>query len=388
MHTVPVRRSAWHNIRAGVKGLLTGLPITIARDEMPEMAALLRRLVAETRFNVVHADQLSMAGWGLLAARGAGGAQRAATSGGGADAGACPGTLLDEHNAIYRLTERMAAEETKPLRRLVIAREARAFRRYEAAMLRAYDAILTVTDEDRDLLLGLGVRDQESGVRGQESEVRFQLPDTKFTVIPICVAPEAVQPVQRTIQIGNPQSAIGNPPTILHLGTMFWPPNVAGVLWFAREVLPRVHAEVPHARFVVVGKNPPAELRDLAADPRVEVTGYVADATPYLAAADVFVVPLSAGGGMRVKILDAWLWGLPVVSTPIGAEGIHLRDGENILIAGDGDAFAAAVVRCLTDPALNTRLRAAGRAWVERTYAWQTVYRRVDDVYARLPAPT
>jgi glycosyltransferase involved in cell wall biosynthesis len=167
---------------------------------------------------------------------------------------------------------------------------------------------------------------------------------------------------------------------------MFWPPNVAGVLWFAREVLPLIHRELPEARFVVVGKNPPAEVRALAADPRIEVTGYVADPEPYLAAADAFVVPLHAAAGMRVKIVDGWVWGLPIVATPIGAEGIEVRDGENILIAGDAVAFAAAVLRLLTDPQLNDRLRSAGRAWVEAKYAWQVAYRQVDDVYSRLLA--
>ncbi|MDQ1301690.1 MAG: hypothetical protein QG637_1612 [Chloroflexota bacterium] len=173
---------------------------------------------------------------------------------------------------------------------------------------------------------------------------------------------------------------------ILHLGTMFWPPNVAGALWFAREALPRVWREVPDARFVIVGKNPPAEVCALAADPRIVVTGYVADPQPYLAAADAFVVPLFSGGGMRVKILDAWLWGLPIVATPLGAEGIAVRDGESILLAADAPAFAAAVRRLLTDAELNARLRRAGRAWVEQTYSWQAVYPKVDAVYARLLA--
>ena len=87
---------------------------------------------------------------------------------------------------------------------------------------------------------------------------------------------------------------------------------------------------------------------------------------------------------MRVKIVDAWLWGLPIVSTPIGAEGIQVRDGENILLAEDAPAFAKATVRLLTDQVLNRHLRASGRAWVEAHYAWQTVYRQVDQVYARL----
>ena len=142
---------------------------------------------------------------------------------------------------------------------------------------------------------------------------------------------------------------------------MFWPPNVAGVLWFAREVLPLIWARLPEARFVIVGKNPPEEVQSLSADPRIQVAGYVADPLPYLQAADAFVVPLFSGGGMHVKILDAWLWGLPIVSTPLGAEGIDLRDGENILLAADPASFAEATVRLLTDPTLNHRLRTQAR---------------------------
>jgi glycosyltransferase involved in cell wall biosynthesis len=236
-------------------------------------------------------------------------------------------------------------------------REARAFRRYEADMLRSYDAVLTVTEGDITALSVLA-------------------PGKRFTAIPICVDPEQVAPVARA----------PGPPTIMHLGTMFWPPNVNGVMWFAREVLPLVRQCVPEARFVVVGKNPPPEVQALATDPNIEVTGYVADPAPYLAAAGAFVVPLNAGGGMRVKILDAWLWGLPIVSTPIGAEGISVQHGENILLAGDAAAFADATVRLLTDPGLNAQLRRAGRAHVERHYSWQAVYPKVDAVYASLLA--
>jgi hypothetical protein len=135
-----MQRSLWRNVRAGAKGLITGLPMVIARDEIAEMAATLRRLTAEQRFDVVHADQLSMAAYGQMAAR---------------FSRSRPATLLDEHNAIYVLMQRMAQDERRPLRRLVMAREAAAFPRYEAAACRAYDAVLTVTAEDRDRLLAL-----------------------------------------------------------------------------------------------------------------------------------------------------------------------------------------------------------------------------------------
>jgi glycosyltransferase involved in cell wall biosynthesis len=348
VHTVPMRRSLWLNFRAGARSLLTGLPVVIARDEIGQMESLLRQLTRQTHFDVVHADQLSMAAYGRLAAHH--GASR---------------TLLDEHNAFYLLTRQMAAAETRRLRRAIMAREARTFARYEAAMCRAFNAVLTVTQEDRGRLLAL-----------YSPERRAALLD-KFTVVPICIDPEQTPPVMH-------QPRADGRPTILHLGTMFWPPNVEGVMWFAREVLPLIHKRCSEAHFVVVGKSPPLEVQALASDPRIEVTGYVADPKPYLAQADAFVVPLQVGEGMRVKILDAWLWGMPIVSTPIGAEGVETQDKENILIASDAPAFASATLRLLTDPALNQRLRNTGRAWVETRYAWRMVYQRVDQVYDRL----
>ncbi len=247
-----------------------------------------------------------------------------------------------------------------------MAREARAFARYEAAMCRTYDAILTVISEDRESLLSLFHPAERARLA------------PKFTAISICVDPGNTPPVARTD---------APPPTILHLGTMFWPPNSNGVLWFAREVLPRIHQEMPEARFVVIGKNPPREVENLAADPRIEVAGYVADLQPYLTHTDVFVVPLHAGSGMRVKILDAWMWGLPIVSTPIGAEGILVRDGDNMLLARGARDFAAATLRLLTDTDLNQKLRANGRAWVEQHYSWESVYGQVDRVYEGLLRP-
>jgi len=349
IHTVPMVRSTARNLRAGIKGLATGLPMIVARDDAPEMSALLRRLAQETRFDLIHADQLSMAWYALLAVQAA--PRR-------------PRTLLDAHNAIYKLTERMAAE-VGGLRRLIFQREARAFRRYERDMLRRFDAILTVTDEDRTLLLDLFAEPE----RSQQA--------AKLTTLPICVDPTQVAPIDHSPIYQSTNLPIYLP-TILHLGTMFWPPNINGVLWFAREVLPLIWQQQPEARFVVVGKNPPAEVQALAADPRIQITGYVADPLPYLQEAGVFVVPLHSGGGMRVKILDAWLWGLPIVATPIGAEGIELVEGENILLAGDAASFAAATLRLLADRELNQRLRLAGRRWVEQRYAWQVIYPRID----------
>jgi glycosyltransferase involved in cell wall biosynthesis len=166
---------------------------------------------------------------------------------------------------------------------------------------------------------------------------------------------------------------------------MLFLPNVEGVLWFARCVLPLVAEKVPGVKFTIVGKNPPPAVRALESESGstavIQVTGYAADPQPFLESAGVFIIPLLSGGGMRVKILDAWRWGLPVVSTPVGAEGIEVRDGENILIAETAEAFAQSISRVLTDPELNQTLRENGRRWVEEHYHWQKTYTAWDKVY-------
>jgi glycosyltransferase involved in cell wall biosynthesis len=351
VHTVRMRRSRPRDLRALLVAGLTGQSAIIVRDEIGEMHTRLRRLVRRGGFDVVHADQTSMAQYALYA--------RAQIQ--DAEPRQPTKLLLDAHNALYRIPERMAAHERNPLKRMALRREARALARYEAQAYQDFDHVVFVADEDRQLL-----------------QERMSGEDLRFTTIPICVDPEEKPLVER---------AEGTR-AVTHLGTMFWPPNVEGVLWFAREVFPQVVAEAPEARLVVIGKDPPQEVRDLPLQIRnVEVTGYVPDPAPYLAGTAVFIVPLRAAGGMRVKIVDAWCWGMPIVSTSIGAEGIAVRDGENILIADAPEAFAQTVVRVLQNPALGERLRKNGRRWVEERYNWRRVYAGWDDVYRRLLAP-
>lgn len=316
----------------------------IIRDRIPEMERLLRVLMQNDNFQVVHADQTSMAQYGLLAA-------------GEVQAERRPRTVLDQHNAMHLLVARQAGFERGPSRWLW-RREADRFKDYERMLCRQYDHVLAVTEEDRQALLHLFPTGEREAMVG------------KFTTLPICVDPAETEPVRPRDE----------GPHILHLGTMFWPPNVEGVLWFAREVLPLVLQQVPEARFTIAGKKPPESVRSLAG-PNIDVTGYVADPIPLLARSRAFVVPLLAGGGMRVKIPDGWQWGMPIVSTAMGVEGIRCRPGENILLADEPEAFADAVVHLLREPELRERLRSNGRRWVEQEYDWRKVYSRVDPIY-------
>jgi glycosyltransferase involved in cell wall biosynthesis len=352
VHSVPMPRSRLRDALAALRSLGGLTPVLIARDRVPAMESLLAGLARGGAYDVVHADQLWMAPYALHA-------RAAATS------GRPPATVLDQHNAVFQIPQRLAAGAASPLRRALLAVEARKLVRYERRACAAFDAVVWVTEEDREAL------------RTAIGPASGPLPgiDEAATVIPICIDAGEAPPLARREAAHR----------VTFLGGLHWPPNADGILWFAREAWPRVRAAAPEAVLTVIGQRPPAEVRALAAD-GIEVTGYVPDLRPLLEETAVFLVPLHAGGGMRVKILDAWRWGLPVVTTTIGAEGIAVRHGEDVLVADGADAMAQAVLRVLRAPDLAEALRAGGLRAVAGGYHWRTVYRAWDDVYAQLRA--
>jgi glycosyltransferase involved in cell wall biosynthesis len=359
--TVPMVRSRLRDARAAVKAALTGRSAVIVRDEIAPMRRKLKEIVGSGTFDVIHADQTSMVQYALYAHRCAPEAK----------------LILDAHNALYRIPARMAEHAGNPVQRWLLNREARALRRYELEAYRRFDHVVFVTGVDRRELFaplrnGPGA---ESRHQASDPARSVQRVERATSVIPICVDPAEKSLIPR----------VDRPRNIVHVGTMFWPPNVEGVLWFAREVFPRVLAEVPDAKFIIVGKDPPESVRALTTQVRrVRVTGYVSDPRAYLAIAGAFIVPLHAGGGMRVKIVDAWCWGVPIAATTVGAEGIDVRNGENILIADQPPELARALIDLLKNPERGEAMRAQGRAWVEDRYNWQTVYPAWDDVYTRV----
>jgi glycosyltransferase involved in cell wall biosynthesis len=347
VHTIPMQRSRWRDLKFLARSLLSGQPFIIIRDQLPAMTAQLRQLIESRTFDVIHADQLWMAQYAVAARRMA--------------AVAPPKLILDQHNAVHLIPKRLAEAEQNPLKRFVLTREARMMADYEVKICQQFDQVVWVTAEDHRVV-------------GALSEVIASQP-AYSTIIPICADPDGIELV----------TPIGAPWRITFLGGLHWPPNAQGILWFAREVLPQIRASLPDAQLTVIGKDPPAGL----AGEGIEVTGYVTEAElqSYLRETAVFIVPLHAGGGMRVKILDAWSWGLPIVSTTIGAEGIEVQPEHDILIADTPAAYADAVVRLLKDPVLASRLGQNGRKTVLQKYNWQTIYPAWDEVYDRLFEP-
>ena len=165
---------------------------------------------------------------------------------------------------------------------------------------------------------------------------------------------------------------------IVFSGTLDYEPNRTAVRYFASQVWPLLRQRWPNLKWRLVGKNPEAIQRYVAGDPRIECTGLVEDAVGQLAAAKVAVVPVLSGSGTRLKIIEAWAAGAPVVSTTFGAEGLPYDDGENILLADDPAGFAEAVSRLLSSPGERERIGCQGRRQYERELTWNVAWKALD----------
>ena len=348
VHTAPMTRSLAGEVNSLVRSLLRGQPYTLLRDERRAMHQRLQRLVQAESFAAIHADQLSMAAYAWQASR--------------ASLTPSPRLVLDAHNAYYLIPQRMAAATRNPALRLFLRREARSMARAEGECYRRFDHLLTVTPEDRAAIENL----LPAGAAPQ-----------RWTM-PICVDADAPPLVRQPAARG-----------LLLLGGLHWPPNADAARWFLHEIWPLVRQQAPQARLFIVGARPPADLQAAASasdpatapDGAVIVPGYGTDPQPYLAASAALIVQLRSGGGMRVKIVEALQWGLPVISTTIGCEGIEATPGRDLMVADTPAALAAAAVQLLHDPAQGVTLAANGRRLLAARYDWRREYTLLDAIY-------
>lgn len=343
VHVVPMERGAFKDAVAMARSLATGQPWMMVRDDRAVMRNLVDRLAEGTRFDVAHADQLNMAQYAARVA----------------DAR----KVLDAHNALWLLYKRLAETMGAGPRRALLDRDWKLLKRYEGQICRAFDGVLAVSCEDKAALLEAVA---EANGQARDEDV------AKMVVIPIAVDADEVRPVARHPDADH----------ILHIGTMYWPPNIDGVKWFIAEVLPHIRKRHPEIICDIVGARPPQELLEMSkSDPRINVTGYVDDPRPYLQSAGVMVVPLRAGGGMRVKILNAMAQALPIVTTTLGCEGIAVEHGKHVLIADSPLEFAQAVSRILEDRDYADALGCNGRALVESIYDYRAACRPLELLY-------
>ena len=262
----------------------------------------------------------------------------------------------DTHNIEHDNLRRAARQSSEAWRRVFYRTQASLTRREEIAYASRFSVVCTTSDRDRRLLSSL---------------VRVST-----AVVPNGIDLEKYR---------RPGDAVPVPGSIVFTGLMSYYPNQHGVRRFVERVLPQVVARVPHARVRIVGANPPADVQALRS-PLVEVTGRVDDVRPYYAGAEACVIPLWIGGGTRVKALEAMAMGVPIVSTPLGCEGLNVRDGRSVLLGATDDELADGLVRVLTDRSLRSTLVSHASA-VAAEYDWRRVGVVLDEVFRRAARP-
>jgi glycosyltransferase involved in cell wall biosynthesis len=261
--------------------------------------------------------------------------------------------VLFQHNVESALWQRQAKHEASLPKRLAFKIEAAKMTRYERATVRRFDHVIAVSSHDRELM----------------SEM---VDESRISVVPTGVD------LAEYGELANATAPYGENPIVLFLGSMDWEANIDGVDFFCRDIWPMIKAAVPAAQFCVVGRNPPAHIKARASD-SIIVTGRVDSVLPYLNKAAVFVVPLRIGGGTRLKIYEAMAAGKAVVSTSIGAEGLDVRHGENILLSDDADGFAESVVQLLNDKEERIRL-GDNASRLAAQYDWAIISQRFEDI--------
>ena len=259
-------------------------------------------------------------------------------------------TVLFQHNVESALWQRMAATESNPVKRLAYRIEAGKMSRYERKALSKFHHVIAVSEHDRQQMLAMD------------------------SACAVTVVPTGVD--TRKYAVAPPASA--NPPRIVFTGSMDWEPNIDAVDYFCQEVFPRVRSEFPSAVFQIVGRNPHPRVKQLAGA-SVEVTGTVPSVGDYLKAATVVVVPLRIGGGTRLKIFEAMAMGKVVVSTSIGAEGLDVQNGRDLILADDANSFARAINLLLRDSNLRQRYEEAA-AKLAAQYDWSNIEQRFSQV--------
>jgi glycosyltransferase involved in cell wall biosynthesis len=308
------------------------------RVTLPELQQSLDRILRTKRFDVVNLEKWDLGHYQL----------RQAPAG-----MKLPALVVDSHEIAYDLARQFARSGGSVGRRVYARANWPKLRREELGTYREADGVYLCSAADERRLL-----DDAPGVR------------------------TAVVPNAADVDYFQPRST--DPPpdgrTVVYFGLLATVPNIDAVVHFVQDIWPRIAEARPDARLKIIGPRPPPSLQALAG-PQVELTGFVSDLRPHLAAAAAVVTPLRLGGGTRLKIVEAMAMGKAIVSTTLGAEGIEAIPGRDLLIEDQPEAFADAVNRLLGDPELAARIGQSVRSLAVERYSWSAAARRLEGFY-------
>jgi polysaccharide biosynthesis protein PslH len=328
-----------------VNTMFSRLPFNMAKYRDRKFAEAVSTAICSMPPDVVHFDGLHMAHYAPLVAELAPKALR----------------VLRCHNAEYMILQRLADTERNPLKRKLIGVQARRLKEYEAKMLDHFDLILAITATDAD---------------------RFRALNSRFAGRLLVLPAGANLPAQLPPEPPQEASSV----RLIHIAAMDWVPNQDGLRWLRDRVIPLLDAAGLDFHLDVIGKGMPPEFLNMNGA-RITVHGFVDDLTPFLEAAHIALVPLRVGSGMRVKILDYWSTGIPVVATRVAAEGLFSDGSSEIVLADDYNDFAKAVERLAASPLERQALRKAAFAKVSSGYGWPSLVDKLIQQFVELGAP-
>ena len=350
---VTVTREPDYTFSKMLRGVLGTTPLPVLNYTNDSMTRAVESLLGEQDFDVVQIESIHLMAYlpNIRAAR------------------SRPLIVCDWHNIESELLRRYSERESNVARRAYARKTARLMSQLERRALIEFDAHLVVSVRDAERLRNIDSEAQVSLIENGVDMAHYS-DDEIEAAYATWAAADAARKTKR----------------IVFVCSMDYHANVDGAVSFGREVWPRVRDRQPELVFTVVGRDPAPEVRALTTIPGIEVTGTVDDVRPFYREALAAIVPLKVGGGSRLKILEAMAAGVPVISTTLGAEGLNVRDSENILIADTNEQLAEAIVSVVESEEQCKRLSNAGRALISRHYDWSQLGTNLLEIYQKLLA--
>ncbi|NIR50946.1 glycosyltransferase [candidate division KSB1 bacterium] len=332
----PLRFLGWRQMHLLLMNFFSPLPLIAQKYCQPQAVDHIRKVIREESIDLVHVDLLHIASYRNEISR-------------------LPCVLVN-HNVESLRILRWAKVERNPLLRSYLFYQYFKLRNFEGKVCRQFDLCVTVSDYDKHLL---------SGLCGEGN----------FVTIPNGVDTSYFTRYEKD----------SKPNSLVWTGSMAGPYNRDAVVYFLEEIWPIISERAPAASVTFVGGSPPKVLKKRSRRcATIKYTGYVHDVRPYVADAEVFIAPLRAGSGTKIKILNAMAQGKPVVTTSVGAEGIDAEPEKEIIVADESEKFAERIVFLLQHPDRAKRIGLRARKLIERTYDWRLISRTIQDVYADL----
>lgn len=298
--------------------LLTGKSYNISRFQSEDFSKKLTSILQKEKFDIIHLEGLYLAPY-LSVIR-----QNTKAP-----------VILRAHNIEWKIWKKLAAKEKNIIKKWYLTKLSKQLKKYEEEVVNLFDGIATITKQDLEYLKGI------SG-KTPVIYIPFGMDISKYT-------PEESK----------------YPNSLFYIGALDWLPNLQGIDWFLKNIWHKIHAVFPNIQFHVAGRNMPYDLRK-SMYPEVTYHGEVGNAKAFMEKYDIMLVPLLAGSGVRIKIIEGMAMGKAIITTTVGIEGIECNIGKDVLVADEPEQFAEAVCRCLADKELKQSLTQNARKFAER----------------------